>query len=142
MAYMRVSERKRVTQEESSRIATAFGVQSYTTLWEHRHLYCEAKVNQFDVSWTVEPQPLRFSCIMLEHGFKNCEIYWNHGYRVYWSKPEFVPFLVSGLFRLGFKDWGIFDYHLNCLTAHEKVELMLSVPREYWPQKWREGAVV
>ncbi len=43
--------------------------------------------------------------------------------------------LARGLYRLGFEDESILS-QLPALSAHEKLELRLSMPREFWPQKW------
>jgi hypothetical protein len=57
--------------------------------------------------------------------------------------PHRSEILAHGLYRLGLQCCG-FDLSYNCiinnlpsLGAHEKLELRLSLPREFWPQKWR-----
>ena len=46
--------------------------------------------------------------------------------------------MARGIHRLGIEEeyvWG----QLNVIfTAHEKMELRLSMPREFWPQKWMD----
>ena len=41
--------------------------------------------------------------------------------------------MAQGLYRLGFESS---ELPPLSLTAHEKLELRLSMPREFWPQKW------
>jgi len=55
-------------------------------------------------------------------------------YRVF-PETEFDEYMVRGLYRLGVQDdvLALLSYHLS---AHEKLELRLSMPREFWPQKW------
>ncbi len=45
--------------------------------------------------------------------------------------------MVRALYRLGFEDESILN-QLPALSAHEKMELRLSMPHEFWPQKWIE----
>ncbi|RYX80819.1 hypothetical protein EON83_26855 [bacterium] len=50
------------------------------------------------------------------------------------SEGESDLIMARGLYRLGFDDEAIFSQ--LPLTAHEKLELRLSTPRELWPQVW------
>lgn len=45
--------------------------------------------------------------------------------------------MARGLYRLGFEDPAILA-QLPPLSAHEKLELRLSMPREFWPKTWLE----
>ncbi len=45
--------------------------------------------------------------------------------------------LARGLYCLGFEDESILS-QLPKLTAHEKLGLRLSMPREFWPKKWSD----
>ncbi|RYX80189.1 hypothetical protein EON83_29695 [bacterium] len=49
--------------------------------------------------------------------------------------PDDYDFMVRGLHCLGYKDEEVLS-QLPPLTAHERMELRLSMPREFWPQKW------
>ncbi|RYX82176.1 hypothetical protein EON83_20890 [bacterium] len=49
--------------------------------------------------------------------------------------PEFHSIMARGLYRLGFEDESVFS-QLPALSAHEKLELRLSMPREFWPKIW------
>ncbi len=46
--------------------------------------------------------------------------------------------MARGLYRLGFDEPAILA-QLPQLSAHEKLELRLSMPREFWPQRWLEA---
>ena len=46
-------------------------------------------------------------------------------------------FMARGLYKLGFGDEAVLS-QLPPLSAHEKLELKLSMPREFWPEKWEE----
>jgi hypothetical protein len=50
--------------------------------------------------------------------------------------PQFHEFIARGLYRLGIEDEDILSQLNHPFTAHEKLELRLSMPREFWPQKW------
>lgn len=45
--------------------------------------------------------------------------------------------MTRGLYCLGFEDEAVFD-QLGGLTAHEKLELRLTLPREFWPKTWMD----
>ncbi|BCM91852.1 hypothetical protein IAD21_03729 [Abditibacteriota bacterium] len=49
--------------------------------------------------------------------------------------PGESELMARGLYCLGFEDETILS-QLSPLSAHEKMELRLSFPREFWPQKW------
>lgn len=54
--------------------------------------------------------------------------------------PQLNEPLARGLYCLAF-DAEVISANLNySLSAHEKLELRLSMPREFWPQKWLEEA--
>jgi hypothetical protein len=44
-----------------------------------------------------------------------------------------------GFYKLGY-DYSLLEerFRVQLLSAHEKLELRLSMPREFWPQKWLE----
>ncbi len=44
--------------------------------------------------------------------------------------------MARGLYRLGIEDEDVLAELNYPLTAHEKLQLRLSLPREFWPQKW------
>jgi hypothetical protein len=46
-----------------------------------------------------------------------------------------APEMARVLFKLG-HDTSFIEEHFDTLSAHEKLELRLSMPREFWPQKW------
>ncbi|RYF51008.1 MAG: hypothetical protein EOO38_04295 [Cytophagaceae bacterium] len=46
-----------------------------------------------------------------------------------------APEMARVLFKLG-HDLSFIEEHFDTLSAHEQMELRLSMPREFWPQKW------
>ncbi len=54
------------------------------------------------------------------------------------GNPSYNELMARGLYRLGLEDEVALS-QLPPLTAHEKLELRLSMPREFWPQKWLDG---
>lgn len=44
--------------------------------------------------------------------------------------------LARGLYRLGFEDEDVLAKLNHPLSSHEKMELRLSLPREFWPKMW------
>lgn len=49
--------------------------------------------------------------------------------------PVYSQMMARGLYRLGFEDQSVWS-QLPFLCAHEKLELRLSLPREFWPKPW------
>ncbi|RYX82720.1 hypothetical protein EON83_18045 [bacterium] len=58
----------------------------------------------------------------------------------FFSYLAYDHLIARAFYRLGFEDEIIFST-LPELSTHEKLELRLSMPREFWPQKWLEGEV-
>ncbi len=46
-----------------------------------------------------------------------------------------APEMARVLFKLG-HDLSFIEEHFDTLSAHERLELRLSLPREFWPKKW------
>lgn len=51
---------------------------------------------------------------------------------------EEATFLARTLYCLGVEEQGVWDELKNPLTAHDKIELRLTLPQEFWPSLWRE----
>ena len=56
------------------------------------------------------------------------------------SQEAPLELMARGLYRLGLEDESVWS-KLPALSAHEKMELRLSLPHEFWPQKWRGDEV-
>jgi hypothetical protein len=54
----------------------------------------------------------------------------------YSNSPQCNTLFICGLYRLGLDDENDPRATHCSLSAHEKLELRLSMPREFWPQKW------
>jgi hypothetical protein len=55
----------------------------------------------------------------------------------YWRSRTIDEQGRIGGIPLNFEDESVLS-QLPPLTAHEKLELRLSLPREFWPQKWAD----
>lgn len=54
----------------------------------------------------------------------------------YVPHPWFDEQMARGLYCLGFEQESVFPQLNYSLTAHEKLELRLSMPHKFWPQNW------
>lgn len=52
----------------------------------------------------------------------------------FFNRPRRHREVLKAAYRLGY-DISLFP-HLGELTAHEKMEMRLSMPREFWPKNW------
>lgn len=58
-----------------------------------------------------------------------------------YNADSLIPALMArALYRLGFEDGGVLRQLNSPLSNHEKMELRLSMPREFWPRQWVEEA--
>lgn len=60
---------------------------------------------------------------------------WSNGMRMISSNDPSNALMSRGLYCLGFENPAIMS-QLSPLSAHEKLELRLSMPREFWPPQW------
>ncbi|BCM89073.1 hypothetical protein IAD21_00917 [Abditibacteriota bacterium] len=126
---------------EARRVAAAFGVEEWRTSFnERRPGYCRSMDNDLrKVSWEIFDGPF------IGHFSTWCEGEWvcvkfDFSERQWqiddYSEGSF-ELMVRGLYCLGFEDEAILS-QLPELSAHEKLELRLSLPREFWPESWKE----
>ncbi|RYX80235.1 hypothetical protein EON83_29500 [bacterium] len=131
---------KEQIKRESYRIATAFGVKRigigrrFSNIFEFRGPF-----ENDEMVWSFLKETGQLIGIRL--GYKErCGVHRMKAGRVLnqWlcvRNSMFNEQMARGLYRFGFEDETIID-QLHPLTAHEKLELRLSMPREFWPQKW------
>ena len=146
---------------EAKRVAAAFGIDKWvfkarivkqcdkngTRIGERLLWDFDSKVPNELISWCFSVEPDELSWI--EIGIPNalCCSVW----RRYTSLPrnkcawgfspqlQYHDLMRRGLYRLGFEDEGVLTRLNVSLTAHEKLELRLSMSREFWPQTWLDG---
>lgn len=53
-----------------------------------------------------------------------------------YAKRDLKQGMTQGLYRLGIEDEDASSELNSTLSAHEKLELRLSLPREFWPKTW------
>lgn len=128
-------------EREAHRVAVAFGLgewESVERAWESerptRHYRSQ------DVEWQVAMADGKVCSLEVGFGGESyCEL---HRYPGYWvidtSDGKQDERMARGLYCLGIEDEEVL-LALDCpLSAHEKLELRLALPREFWPQTWLE----
>ncbi|RYX83241.1 hypothetical protein EON83_15345 [bacterium] len=135
---------------EARRVAAAFGLRRCSTLKIEDILMIEGIGDQrihVEAHIVILSNEWRFLAIRnLEEPDEECRISWGRlddstpptwGY-AYSLAPTCIEPMVRGLYCLGVEDK---EEQLllsinSPLSAHEKLELRLSMPREFWPQSW------
>ncbi|BCM92499.1 hypothetical protein IAD21_04379 [Abditibacteriota bacterium] len=131
-------------ERECERIAAAFGATSWTEGYKSipGDSYFDGSIRGIDVAWNIQWSNLQLTIVRA--GKRDEEGEWedwcdvqNEG-GIQWRcdfNPEYSEFFARALYRLGIEDEYVLS-QLPELSAHEKLELRLSMPREFWPQKW------
>jgi hypothetical protein len=125
------------------RIAAAFGVEE----WEHiagefRPLHFKARTSdpRIYIRWEMYGEPIAFESALLSFGEESCCVQYDAHYRAWTIDNEGkipLELMAKSLYRLGFENENV-SSQLPELSAHQKLELRLSLPREFWPPKWLE----
>jgi hypothetical protein len=125
---------------EVRRIAAAFGVGEFQSREEDWLITSVGKADTTQILWSIDARINAF--FYIEVGENGCEVdshtTWPQGdeqWRFY-PQPEFHELMARGLYCLGFEDEGVLAKLNYPLTAHEKLELRLAMPREFWPKMW------
>ncbi len=133
---MEAEEVREKIEWEARRIATAFEVETLTKgMFSYRGFS-----HGILVTWRLGLQTGDLLRLTLYSDTLYCELFrelpHQDGQWMYRSyTPKLNELMVRGLYRLGFEDENVLA-QLTTFTAHEKLELRLSMPRELWPQKW------
>ncbi|BCM88905.1 hypothetical protein IAD21_00747 [Abditibacteriota bacterium] len=145
MEFEDVSEK---VEWEARRVAAAFGVGEWKPNEPSREIIsysCFNNGTEYYVSFDTDGELKTLNIDEVEsRQYTHCELQ-NLGMGQ-WSLYNYSQYgkeMAYGLYRLGFEDEGILS-QLPPISAHEKLELRFSMPREFWPQKWldeeaREG---
>ncbi|RYX83330.1 hypothetical protein EON83_15010 [bacterium] len=132
------------TEWEVRRVVTAFQAKNYVF---SPHYYLESAV-QFEVPLESEvtlymklsPDPV-VTVVSVQLVCGGELLFMNRTEKGRWDKgcsrlnSIHQSRMARGFYCLGIEDEGTCE-QLPPLSAHEKLELRLSLPREFWPQKW------
>ncbi|RYX81563.1 hypothetical protein EON83_23680 [bacterium] len=134
---------------EARRVAAAFGVETFECLRGPWGLKWSGLLGTMQVTWSLRDKVVSYIELgpegwgielMLEplEPFESGLTEW--WFRpAKWDTPEWNELAARGLYRLGFEaEETMFEVGviLSAFSAHKKLELRLSMPREFWPQKW------
>ncbi len=126
-------------QWEVQRVAVAFDVDSVTVVRRITGVHYEGLCSDVLVTWELGDPNARVKSIQVgERSY--CGVYLSSGQWEWEPGREGHEQIARGLYRLGFEDEGVLSQLDSPLTGHDKIELRLSMPREFWPPKWIEEA--
>lgn len=135
-------------EREARRVAAALGIETFTRSSGNANITnfhitnFHADYQGLNVWWSFDSRPDKPTlCVFdIEKDGKRCQVsllniaganerwmFYPHG--------EFHEIMARWLYCLGFDDKNVLS-RLPDLTAHEKLELRLSLPREFWPRTW------
>ncbi|RYX82865.1 hypothetical protein EON83_17295 [bacterium] len=129
-------------EHEAARVAVTFGVGEWKTTeypTAHRHFGWGSGA-RLPIDWIINfEEGVRLTVLSVGSFERCCQLafYWGE-----WDirlNPKYDTAMARGLYCLGFEDEAILS-QLPPLSAHEKLELRLGMPREFWPQKWLDEA--
>ncbi|BCM88420.1 hypothetical protein IAD21_00251 [Abditibacteriota bacterium] len=100
------------------------------------------------IAWSVDKTELTFIHIVIGYTVEYAErsisllkvpsihdeIEWDFSLTLH-PNSEFHDLFARVLYRLGFEEESVLS-QLPTLSMHEKLELRLSMPREFWPKQW------
>lgn len=141
MEFEDVNER---IEWEARRVAAAFGAITMSSITDSSF---ECECVQSEIEFSVKPDGLSAIFLGVEpdgdigvyRDSSSSLVRWEaYNFHIMEGRPKIE--MARGLYRLDFEDEDIFS-QLPALSAHEKLELRLFLPREFWPQKWRDEEV-
>ncbi|RYX84670.1 hypothetical protein EON83_08515 [bacterium] len=120
---------------EIQRVAAAFGVKSFTTHRTVTSVHYEGWLGDTLVTWRLGDPNARVTNICV--GTRSyCGVFRKRDRWEWESGQEGHEQMARGLYCLGFEDEDVLAQLNRPLSMHEKIELRLSMPREFWPKKW------
>lgn len=124
---------------EVRRVAAAFGVRDWETQdWGHLWMIKGAARTGDCVNYGVNALTGRWMGVRVGNNTgQECEVY--EKVAALWMcrpHPQFNPQMARGLYCLGFEDQSVWAELNHPLTAHEQLELRLSMPSHFWPAQW------
>jgi len=141
-------------EKEAKRVAMAFGVREawklipYKTRMRTIEVFTYTSVMLYPKSRFVELIEVQFckasnKLVCVDIGFPPsgpCIIWHPQCHLWVGSCSDANELMSHGLYKLGFEDESVLS-QLPSLSAHERLELRLSLPREFWPVTWLEEVV-
>lgn len=122
---------------EMRRVAVAFGMQEWTHYYANPVWHCTGRADKKQFAWQLSAQTLKLTSLSIaEKGARTTLAYFlpDLGMR----SGSNNALMSRGLYCLGIETENT-SVQLPTLSAHEKMELRLSMPHEFWPQKWIDG---
>ncbi|RYX80737.1 hypothetical protein EON83_27290 [bacterium] len=129
---------------EARRVAAAFGMEDYQKLPQYQGVYfvfCGGVEVWWNIDWISSDSTATISNVTIgADKDPGCQITdFGFGWEFFQfqnSPPHYRGMMAKALYCLGIENETVL-HKLNApLTLHEKLELRLSLPREFWPQKW------
>ncbi len=125
---------------EARRVAAAFGIEKFSQRFIVDAFYYKANLGLLWFAWHIHGLTGHLTQIDVGQGRPSCIVAVKEGgpgeCHPHYSRPECNERMVRGLYCLGIEDEVALAPLNYQLTAHEKLELRLSMPREFWPRKW------
>jgi hypothetical protein len=129
---------------EARRVAAAFGVKEWQRVQSHSPLDVKWRSTVAGVAFTWDLQKDNGALMGLALGERypqQCSVsnFPSPSVGDMWMvnrAPKYHEQMARGLYRLGFEVPLVLAQLNHPLTAHEKLELRLSMPREFWPKTW------
>ncbi len=135
---------KEAVRREACRVAAAFGVRFFGPLTFNpdkrkfdSHFNGRTR-QQVEITWILDPLNAQWTHIYVFGGGGEDERYCfgRSNFLCPHIDSRYNEIMARGLYCLGFEDENILAELNHPLTSHEQLELRLSMPREFWPQKW------
>lgn len=119
---------------EARRVAIAFVVEEWECFCVDSTWHCIGKAGTKRIEWQFCGEPLRLTSLAIsQKGRRRTLAYFlpHFGMR----SGDNDTLLARGLYCLGVQAQEI-PQHFPVPSAHEKLELRLAMPREFWPKEW------
>ncbi|BCM89382.1 hypothetical protein IAD21_01228 [Abditibacteriota bacterium] len=129
-------------EREARRLVAAFGIADWKpmpTLFASWVVHFEIKIKETFIEWAFLTAGSHLSFLYVgqrKDEYEGCYLRRSEdGDWLYRPDRHYNELMARGLYRFGFEDEAVLAV-LPTLSMHEKLEARLSLPREFWPQKW------
>ena len=129
---MEVEDLDERIEREARRVAAAFSVQEFS--FNDGYI---AQVEGATLMWFIDQETHKVDNILLVSPGDTIGLVWDVPSAFDYRLSRHGHLLARALYRLGFSDEEVW-IRMPVLSEHEKMELRLSLPREFWPQTWLE----
>jgi hypothetical protein len=140
-----------LVERTSQRVAAAFELKWWGADKKQGYLlsylgYTQWKGAREYVTWAIEPTTGELFWVEVGEPEGGCRVFNDDEYItaeggivwVLYANPVHHEMMAHGLYRLGFDDAGVLEELNYPLSAHEKLQLQRSMPRQYWPLAWTQ----